>query len=375
MSNRLFVVKLNVYLLKHIGQLHVHICVVQKLTMGKKIVAFVAVSALLVTLHMAHTHVPRAISVKPFNLQHRLAEVAKGEPRLGKPQDIVVMSANYGNLDFVANWVCTSKHLNVNYFVLSLDAAMTAHLRDHTMIPFIDSREFNISAPNGTYDFMTPEFNFICSTRLNATLTILEHGYHVFSVDADTVWIKDPRPYFKNTVHFEFQSDGGNVEFLENDEPCMGFHLLKSSAQSKDMLRKALQMAQDDNFASFDQKYVTRLIQGMRARGEAIYVSSNGTAPLTRLLTFAQLPPLSFPNGRDFFSENYVVQLAAAQVETVAVHANFIVGAETKRQKLHERGLWRIIKQKQTCTGRPDCYGEYQGDFLRCAADNEHVLL
>lgn len=49
-------------------------------------------------------------------------------------QDVIVMVANYGVLDFIVNWVCSYDTSNVKFVVVSLDEKLHDHIQKYTKI-------------------------------------------------------------------------------------------------------------------------------------------------------------------------------------------------------------------------------------------------
>jgi Nucleotide-diphospho-sugar transferase len=285
--------------------------------------------------------------------------------------DIVVLNANYGYLDFLINWVCMSNRLNIKFVVLSLDDELHHHLNNNTNIPSISGRAFNISSPPGFSNFASRDFTIINYQKFVTIHSILATGHNVLYSDADTVLLEDPIRHLRKDVDFEFQSDSDHPEFLVDDTPCAGFFYVRSTANARNLLRKTMDLVVDSNFTRMEQYVMKDILKEMRMSGDALYIPHNNLPPKTDKLTYRQLPSLSFVNGGIFFADNYEDRRKTAGVRTVMVHANFFVGSDQKRNKLRERGLWRTVKQEQSCEGEVNCYGRFGNEWLRCAEDGE----
>lgn len=290
-------------------------------------------------------------------------------------KDIIVLSANYGYLDFVINWVCTSSVLNLKYVVVSQDDTLHSYLTNNTHIPTVSGTAFNISAPLGHYDYDSSGFNFVSHMKFVAVRSILQQGYNVLFSDVDIVWLKNPTPFFRRDVDFEFQTDGGHDDLLPEDEPCTGFYYMKANMRSISLLEEILDFAAQSNYSKPEQTNMHSIILRMQELEKAIYVTRYSQVPVTEKFTFRQLPPLLFPNGKVFRSKEYEERRETAGVPTVIVHANWIVGTDSKRRMLHDYGLWRVIKSNESCEGNTNCYGMYENQWMRCAQDGETVHL
>ena len=250
--------------------------------------------------------------------------------------DIIVLSANYGYLDFLVNWVCTSGNvLNLKYLVVAQDEQLYAHLRNSTDLPVLDGQQLGVSGSAGEAWFATEGFNQISVMKLKAVIAILRqlllsfppHGHaapHVLFSDVDIVWKRDPFPYLRRDVDLEIQNDNqhGRAEFNPGDDLCTGFYYMRASNRTIDLLERSLDPRRND------QKNVHVTLDALFAAGSAVYVPRNAKAPGAEdsRLSFRQLPPLSFPNGAVLGSPGYEQRRAAAGADLVIVHANWIQG-------------------------------------------------
>lgn len=309
------------------------------------------------------------------DVERTLRSVSGIYPNTEHKNDVIVLNANYGYLDFVINWVCTSNKLNINFVVLSLDDELHMHLKNSTSIPSISGHAFNISSPPGYSNFASREFTLINYKKFITIHSILAKGYNVLYSDADTVLLEDPIPYLRKDVDLEFQSDSDHPELKVDGIPCAGFFYAKSTENAKNLLRKTMDGVVDSNFTKMEQFVMAEILTQMRNSGEALYIPRNNKAPSTQKLTFRQLHSMSFVNGGIFFAGNYEERRKAAEVPTVMVHANFLAGSEQKRNMLHERGLWRTVAQENSCEGEVNCYGKFNDKWLRCADDGEESTI
>ena len=287
--------------------------------------------------------------------------------------DVILLNANYGYLDFLVNWVCMSNKLNIKFVVLSLDDELHHHLKNSTNIPSISGHAFNISSPPGFSNFASRDFTIINYQKFVAIHSILATGHNVLYSDADTVLLEDPVPHLRKDVDFEFQTDSDHPELKIDGIPCAGFFYAKSTENAKNLLRRTMEGVVDSNFTKMEQFVMADIIREMRNSGDALYVPRNNKPPMTDKLMIRQLDSMSFVNGGIFFAGNYEERRKTAGVPTVMVHANFLSGSEQKRNKLRERGLWRTVAQEESCENEVNCYGKFGDKWLRCADDGEEL--
>ncbi len=137
------------------------------------------------------------------------ASVGVHEGSAGAEHDIIVLSANYGHLDYLMNWVCTTGNvLNLKYLIITQDEQLHAHLRDSTELPVLDGMPLGVSGPAEAVPFRSEGFIRISNMKLKAVVAVLEallesspprSRPHVLFSDVDTVWRWDPFNYLRRT--------------------------------------------------------------------------------------------------------------------------------------------------------------------------------
>lgn len=142
----------------------------------------------------------------------------------------------------------------------------------------------------------------------------------IIYTDIDTIWMKDPRPFFVGeNIDFWAQIDGviegspyfkGYIPFI-----CTGFLAFQSTKTTLALLKK-WQLATTDSFNQ-DQDVIQKI---------AFDLSAN----------FGVLPMHHFPCGDTYFG----VMSAKAREDSVVIHNNFIVGLQRKIQRFKNFQLW-----------------------------------
>jgi len=103
------------------------------------------------------------------------ASVGVREGSASAENDIIVLSANYGHLDFLINWVCTSGNvLNLKFLIIAQDEQLHAHLRDHTELPVLGGTAVGVSGPADEVPFKSEGFNRVSNMKLKAVVAVLK---------------------------------------------------------------------------------------------------------------------------------------------------------------------------------------------------------
>ena len=184
-------------------------------------------------------------------------------------------------------------------------------------------------------------FNILTSRRPFYLSTLIKMYNNIIYSDIDTIWIGDPRPYFKgHAIDFWAQIDGviegspyfqGYVPFI-----CTGFLALKSTRKTLKMLKKWQQAVSNDRH---DQEQ--NLLQKI-----AFELSMN----------FGVLPVRNFPYGLMYFNAMGNKQRS----DVVILHNNYVFGKEKKIQRFRDFQLWAPEFEKDSM-----CYKHSSKDILQ----------
>jgi len=180
-------------------------------------------------------------------------------------------------------------------------------------------------------------------------------GFNVFFSDVDTVWLRDPIPFFRHDVDLEFQSDTFSVEFGIDDVPNTGFYWLKSTPQTINLLKDVETLCAQRGHLD-DQSNWHDTLREWRNKRRAINIplsESNVDEYLKRIgranerstfLTFRQLHRVEFPSGNAFFFGRHTYETAQRETkkEVVVAHINYVIGHDKKKSNLIDRGFWYV---------------------------------
>jgi len=165
-------------------------------------------------------------------------------------------------------------------------------------------------------DYRTLAYKQMVSRRPFYLLQLFELYTNIIYTDIDTVWLKDPRPYFHGDYDFWAQTD-------DPDTLCTGFLALKKSNNTRRML-----MLWNKELIGKDQ-----LIQPIFNR--VLHNTSED-------FKYAKLPEVEFPPCnilRKNLSEN-------EQNLVVIVQNDWIIGKQDKIERFKKSHLWRPLPSK-----------------------------
>lgn len=193
-------------------------------------------------------------------------------------------------------------------------------------VAFIKNEEISKESTN----FGTPDFNNMSYVRYYIIKHLLQQGYDVWYMDVDTVVLKNLLP-----IYVENQSRGLFDVMFQTDinMPCTGCMLIFANERA---MRFVDAVIQNQNSEANDQLIVNQLLK----------INKD-------LIKFTYLSAFSFPNGLLYFDEDFVKcpeqyrnmkTTYVSNEDKVAhfVHANWMVGDETKTAALKKYGLWFI---------------------------------
>ncbi len=172
-------------------------------------------------------------------------------------------------------------------------------------------------------NFATERFNLLCFKRYAIIHELLQKHEYVWHLDVDTVVLGDIIEYFDNKFldhDFDmiFQND------LWRTDLCCGCMLIKSSNNTINLTKF---LSQQNITDMNDQVFLCNIL------------SKNN------ILSIGLFPFVHFINGEIYFKENSnfpeVRDIFKNSKEPLYfVHANCMIGLETKIKALKEKGLW-----------------------------------
>ena len=175
-------------------------------------------------------------------------------------------------------------------------------------------------------------FNLLTSRRPFYLLSLIKVYKKIIFSDIDTVWMGDPRPYFKND-RFDFwaQIDGviegspyfkGFIPFI-----CTGFLALKSTSKTLEMLTRWKEITSENKMFEQEQNMLQKIAFDLG-------------------VNFGVLPIRHFPYGLIYFN----AMKRNERNDVVIVHNNYVFGKARKIQRFKDYQLWAPdFQHRSTC--------------------------
>ncbi|XP_060593180.1 uncharacterized protein LOC132747701 [Ruditapes philippinarum] len=229
---------------------------------------------------------------------------------------VIIMALNDGYLDFFLNWFASYKKSNVlvPIVLVAEDKAVYDKIKSFKF-SMITVKESNNSEINSTVVFQSRAFMDLTLRRHTYVLNYLLTGRDVIFSDTDTVWLKNPVPYFTGDYDIWMQYD--TPEIL-----CPGTMAVKSNNETIDFFRKLTRGL--ETYAYSDQPFLNDRLKKSKLRIKG-------------------LDKNLFPSGKLYFQ--FLTKKQKAEV--VVVHNNWIKGHDRKVDRFKKFNLWfndRTIK-------------------------------
>jgi hypothetical protein len=266
---------------------------------------------------------------------------------------VLILSANMGYADMTFNFLCRLAKISktFKYVVIAQDTSFYDFLQSHK-IPSISGSLIHPISTQNAEDFGTTGFKAISIAKMIAVRVVLELGYNVLFSDVDIAWKKNPVPFIPVDVDLAIQSNSGTNVFPLSAEPNTGFYFLRSNDRSMALLDDTIDRARKDPSID-DQTHFGNALRDWRISKKAIFIMEGMTAPWAyhgyRPFTFRLLRPYCFQSGQ-VASASYAQKVEPPQdgkeQNIILVHANYIVGHNSKVHSLKSYGLWNLNDQK-----------------------------
>ena len=241
---------------------------------------------------------------------------------------------NYGVIELAKNHIKSLRECGINNhcsYVTDEESLIELTALGYPVV-YVKKSETNKDNFNfGTTDlnFGTTDFNNMSFLRYFIINKLLEDKIDVWYLDVDTVVLKNLIPIYldlkkKNNHDICFQTD--------LNMPCTGCMLLFATEKTQNFVKTVIQHRTNQ---TNDQILVNAILK-----------------EFPDLIRYIQFSYFNFPNGVMFFGNDfvnvpeYLVELKNEYMnshkETCLVHANWMVGDETKKNAFKKYGLWRL---------------------------------
>ncbi|CAL9204957.1 unnamed protein product [Musa hybrid cultivar] len=261
-----------------------------------------------------------------------------------KDNIIFVTFGNHAFLDFILNWV---KHLtDLNLFNILVGAMDTKLLEALYWkgIPVFDMGSKMIAEDIG---WGSSKFHKLGRDKALLINAFLPFGYEFILCDTDTVWLKNPLPYFARFPEADILTSSDQLRPTTTDDSLevwqnvydaynIGMFHWRPTDSAKRLAKEWKDILLGDD-KKWDQAAFNDLVRqdlGPSLEGESgLFYAYNGT------LKLGILPSSIFCSGHTYFVQQSMPQ--QLKLEPYAVHATFqFVDSNAKRHRLREAMLF-----------------------------------
>jgi hypothetical protein len=239
-------------------------------------------------------------------------------------QKIIFISVfNLGCIEIAENHLLSLRNVGITNYM--------AYVTDKESYDILTNKGYNViqfmsSELKEKQNFGTEHFNEISYLRYTIINKLLEEGNIVWYLDVDTVVLYN----LNNIVHTFIKNKDDIVIQNDINMPCSGCMLFFPNAKTKILTNMVyMQRSKNEN----DQIILARLLHKNVLN-----------------LKLHLLDPTFFPNGLLYFNDRHPdpkfkdlhTTFKNSNNPIYFVHANWMVGIETKINALKEKGLWYI---------------------------------
>ncbi|KAJ8038188.1 UDP-D-xylose:L-fucose alpha-1,3-D-xylosyltransferase 3 [Holothuria leucospilota] len=235
---------------------------------------------------------------------------------------VVMICINSGFLEFLDNLLCSIFHVELlqNILIVCEDELayqrLSAKFKGQSIRVALTNQKYS---PEGAAKRFSKDYKELVRKRVSYIEMLLQNNFDVFYIDADIVLVQNPLLYF--TGDFDAFVQIENPPKMESY--CSGFFYMKSNNMT----------------LKFVKTWQSRLLKDPQGN-QIVFARMLRFFDHEKLLKIRRLPHKQFSSGKVFFASK--VPWQKRQPPVVAVHANWIVGHDQKKQKLKDAKLWFI---------------------------------
>jgi hypothetical protein len=234
---------------------------------------------------------------------------------------------NYGVIELAKNHIKSLRECGINNhcsYVTDEESLIELTALGYPVV-YVKNTQTN----KDNFNFGTVDFNNMSFLRYYIIHTLLEQGIDVWYLDVDTVVLKNVIPIYldlkqENNCDICFQTD--------LNMPCTGCMLLFAKEKTKQFIKIIIQNKTNQ---TNDQILVGAILRQNQ-----------------NIIKYGEFSHFTFPNGVMFIGHDFVnvpeylvnikTEYMNKRNETYLVHANWMIGDETKKNAFNKYGLWKL---------------------------------
>jgi len=223
---------------------------------------------------------------------------------------VVFVTVSAGFDDMFRNWLHWYRQLNLDSKVVVF-AEDKITFDKYSGVKGLDIWNLvNGNGPVSALDYNTLLYKKIVSRRSSYLLRLFDVYSHIIYSDIDTVWLRDPRPYFAGDYDLWAQLDAPGYV-------CTGFMALRKSNDVLELLRL----------------WNNVLIRKNQLNQPVFNILLNASS-----VKYTGLSSVHFPSGKVLWQN-----ITAKIQQVVVVHNNYIIGKQSKILRFKASQLWKPL--------------------------------
>jgi len=273
----------------------------------------VAAGVLAIEAYLKNTSRKRPLWTEPQStidnivLRGRQDKDRRNAVQESEAQWVVLVTVSAGFDDMFRNWLHWYRRLHLDSKVVVF-AEDTLTYGRYSGVKGLDVwNSVNDTGTTIALDYDTLLYKQVVSRRSSHLLRLFDAYSHIIYTDIDTVWLRDPRPYFTGDYDLWAQLDAAHYV-------CTGFMALR---KSKDILKLLMLW--------------NKALMQKNQLNQPVFNSLLHETPVK----YVGLSTVHFPSGQVLWQN-----IADKISEVVVVHNNFIVGKQAKISRFQQSRLW-----------------------------------
>ncbi|XP_072179732.1 uncharacterized protein [Diadema setosum] len=240
-------------------------------------------------------------------------------------QWVILASTNLAFLDFTNNWLESLKRCGItdHVTIIAEDKDVYEKLRNRTDITLDVRLTSAARLSSELLQFGSEDYLKLVNKRPEYIRDFLRQGIDVIFSDVDTVWLQNPLSYFTGDYDIHFEKDLYE-DATRPDMICAGFAYYSATNATINFIQNWIDFIEKRPNIP-DQQVLNRLMKKPNIR---------------KSLNLNFLDPRRFPNGNDFFNEEW--REKHADIKPVVVHNNWIKGHDVKIERFRNVSMWYL---------------------------------
>jgi Nucleotide-diphospho-sugar transferase len=275
--------------------------------------------------------------------------------RIAVNNTVVVMVTNFGQSELLLNFFCSAKARNLdvsNAIVVALDEKTRDLATRLGYNLFYDEVLFSHVPSQASAIYASETFGLAVMAKVQAAHMVNLLGFDLVFQDVDTIWYKNPLPFFLNATgpyashDVVFQDDGSRSRRFMTYFANSGFYFMKANPRTRAFLNRWASSAELIVHYCSDQATLHTILDESRSLfGLKIAVVSREEYKFLSGYHFHIEDPKNNPIQRmmvDQYQERSGANSSGAQIRPYTLHMSYTSNKTFKVKFFRQLGEWRV---------------------------------